>query len=126
MRQQMAEGDRMLGVFLLNLEVGQIIVNGVVKLEFALLHLLEERNRGHRFEGRTNQINSIWCRRSTRPKIRISVSVRPDDLIAGNQSDRRRRYVSGEKHSLNFWFEFSGDAIDVDGLGATDRGSKQN
>src|SRR5207244_957165 len=103
----------------------EIVIDRIVKLEFALLHLLKQRDGGHRFEGRTNQINRIRCRRSARPQIRIAITIRPDDFVAGNQSDRRGRDVSGEEHSLNFRFEFSDYAIDVDRLSAGDRGSEQ-
>ena len=40
MSEQVAKGHRVLGIFTLNLEVSQIVIDAVVKLEFALLHLL--------------------------------------------------------------------------------------
>ena len=50
----MAECNRMLRVFSLNFEISQIVIDAIVKLEFALLHLLKESNGRHRFEGRAD------------------------------------------------------------------------
>ena len=77
----------MLGIFTLNLEVSQIIIDAVIELEFALLHLLEQSNGGHRFEGRADQIDRIRRGGSARPQIRVTVRAGPDHSIAGDQSD---------------------------------------
>src|SRR2546428_573777 len=50
MRQQMAERDGVLGIFTLNLEISQVVIDTIIELEFALLHLLEQSNSGHRLE----------------------------------------------------------------------------
>ena len=54
MSEQVTKRDRMLRVFTLNLEISQVIVDAIIKLELALLHLLKQSDRGHRFERRAD------------------------------------------------------------------------
>src|SRR5262245_7363450 len=78
-------------IFALDLEIGQIVVDRIVELELALLHLLQQRYSRHRLERGSDQVNSGRNSWSLGPDVGVTVCACPHNAIAVYESNCHRR-----------------------------------
>ena len=89
MRQDMPESDRLFGLeAILHLDIAQVLIDGLVELELALLLQLHEGSGGNRFEGRSGAVDCVRGRRSLGPDVGVAESGFPHDGIAPDQRNR--------------------------------------
>src|SRR5262249_21483664 len=117
----MSKADRILWIFVLDFEFGQITADLVIKFELACLHKLEQRDCGHRLEGRAYQVDGVDGGRCFSPDIGVPVCPGPDNLLAGYERYCGRWDVPLGHYALDFGFQFLGDAVNVYGLGKRSR-----
>jgi hypothetical protein len=78
----MPEGHGIALVLVLDLDVGEVIVDPVVELELALLHELHQGRRGHGLEGRGDEIDGVAGGRRLDPDVGQPGRAGPDDALA--------------------------------------------